>query len=78
MNGAGDLGGMMGFGPVINEPEGPPFHAHWEGRVHAMVIALGAAGRWSIDAFRYALESLPPGEYLTSAFYPAFRVIRLV
>ena len=69
MNGAADLGGMMGFGPVIVGPDGPFFHTDWERRAHAMVIALGAAGHWSIDASRYARESLPPGEYLTSAYY---------
>ena len=69
MNGAADLGGMMGFGPVVVEPEGPPFRADWERRAHAMVIAMGAAEHWNIDASRYARESLPPGEYLTSAYY---------
>jgi nitrile hydratase len=69
MNSAADLGGMMGFGPVVNEPEGQFFHAEWERRAHAMVIAFGAAGRWSSDGGRYARESLPPGEYLTSSYY---------
>jgi nitrile hydratase len=69
MNGAADLGGMMGFGRVLSEPEGQPFHVEWERRAHAMVIAIGASGCWSIDAGRYARESLPPGEYLTSSYY---------
>ncbi len=69
MNGAADLGGMMGFGPVVHAPTGRPFHADWERRAFAMVIALGAAGRWNIDTGRYARESLPPGEYLTSTYY---------
>lgn len=69
MNGAADLGGMMGFGPVVVKPDEPPFQAEWERRAHAMVIALGAAGHWSIDASRYARESLPPAEYLTSTYY---------
>ena len=33
MNGAADLGGMMGFGPVVPEPEDERFHAEWERRV---------------------------------------------
>lgn len=69
MNGAADLGGMMGFGPVVPEPEGEPFHAGWERRVLALTLAIGAAGRWNIDASRHARESLPPGEYLTSGYY---------
>jgi len=69
VNGAADLGGMMGFGPVIGEPENEYFHADWERRALALTLAVGAAGRWSIDAGRHARESLPPGEYLTSTYY---------
>lgn len=69
MNGAADLGGMMGFGPVEPEPDEPPFHAAWEARALALTLAMGAAGQWSIDASRYARESLPPAVYLTSSYY---------
>lgn len=69
MNGAADLGGMMGFGAVVPEPEDERFHADWERRVLALTLAAGAAGRWSIDRSRYARESLPPGQYLTSSYY---------
>lgn len=69
MNGAADLGGMMGFGPVVPEPEGAPFHADWERRVLALTLAAGALGRWNIDASRHAREALPPKEYLTSSYY---------
>jgi nitrile hydratase len=69
VNGAADLGGMMGFGPVRPEPEGEPFHADWERRVLALTLAVGAAGRWSIDASRHARESLPPAQYLTSSYF---------
>lgn len=69
MNGAADLGGMMGFGPVVPEPEGEPFHAEWERRALALTLAVGAAGRWSIDASRHARESLPPAQYLNSSYF---------
>ena len=69
MNGAADLGGMMGFGPVLPEPEHERFHADWERRALALVLAMGAAGRWSIDASRFARESLPPPVYLSSTYY---------
>ncbi len=69
MNGAADLGGMMGFGPVEPEPADERFHADWERRALALTLAVGAAGRWSIDASRHARESLPPAEYLTSTYY---------
>ncbi len=67
MNGAADLGGMMGFGPVVGDDE--LFHADWERRALALTLAMGAAGRWSIDASRHARESLPPAQYLSSTYY---------
>jgi nitrile hydratase len=69
VNGAADLGGMMGFGPVVGEPEDERFHADWERRVLAMTLAMGAAGRWNLDAGRHAREALPPPVYLTSTYY---------
>ncbi len=36
MNGAHDLGGMHGFGPVEPEPNEPVFHHEWERRVFAL------------------------------------------
>ncbi|ONG47254.1 nitrile hydratase subunit beta [Pseudoroseomonas deserti] len=69
MNGAQDLGGMMGFGRVIPEPEAEIFHAEWEKRALAVTLAAGALGRWNIDISRHARETLPPGEYLTSTYY---------
>ena len=64
-----DMGGMHGFGPVEPEPNEPVFHATWEGRVHALQRALGAAGLWSIDGGRASLETLNPATYLASTYY---------
>jgi nitrile hydratase len=69
MNGAQDLGGMMGFGPVAPEKDEPFFHAAWERRALAVTLAMGATGSWPLDAGRYARESLPPAEYLSSSYY---------
>jgi nitrile hydratase len=69
MNGAADLGGMMGFGPVQREDNEPPFHAEWERRAFALTLAMGATGSWTLDASRFARESLPPAEYLSSSYY---------
>jgi nitrile hydratase len=69
MNGAQDLGGMMGFGPVVPEADEPPFHGEWEKRTLAITLAMGATGEWSLDASRFARESLPPPQYLTSTYY---------
>ena len=69
MNGAQDLGGMMGFGPVVPEANEPPFHGEWEKRTLALTLAMGATGEWSLDASRFARESLPPPQYLASTYY---------
>ena len=64
-----DMGGMHGFGKVEPEPNEPVFHAAWEGRVHALQRAVGAAGLWSIDGGRASLETLRPTTYLASTYY---------
>lgn len=69
MNGAQDLGGMMGFGPVVAEPDEPAFHAQWERRAFALTMAAGFTGQWNIDMSRSARESLPPAQYLSSSYY---------
>jgi nitrile hydratase len=69
MNGVHDMGGMDGFGKVEVEPNEPPFHEKWEGRVLAMQRAMGYAGAWHIDDSRYAQETLPPQVYLAVSYY---------
>ncbi len=68
MNGVHDMGGMDGFGKVEVEPNEPPFHEKWEGRVLAMQRAMGYAGAWHIDDSRYAQETLPPQVYLAVSY----------
>jgi hypothetical protein len=69
MDGIHDMGGMDGFGKVEPEPNEPPFHAAWEGRVLAMQRAMGYAGAWQIDMSRFAQERLPPQVYITASYY---------
>jgi len=69
MDGIHDMGGMDGFGKVEAEPNEPTFHEKWEGRVMAMVRAMGANGGLNIDTQRFARESLPPVTYLESSYY---------
>jgi nitrile hydratase len=69
VNGGQDMGGMHGFGPVVAEADEPWFHADWERRVFALVLAMGAGGKWNIDAGRFAREDRPPGEYLDMTYY---------
>lgn len=69
MNGIHDMGGMHGFGPIVREENEPVWHAAWEARIFAVSAALGAWGRWPIDAGRAQIESMPAEEYLRSAYY---------
>jgi len=69
MNGAQDLGGQMGFGPIELEDNEPNFHAIWEERAFALTLAMGATGSWTIDTSRFARETLPPVDYLSSSYY---------
>lgn len=69
MNGAHDLGGMHGFGPVEIEPDEPVFHHEWERRAFAITLATGFLGKWNIDQSRYARELMPPAEYLATTYY---------
>ncbi len=48
MNGAADMGGMHGFGPVVPEPNEPVFHAEWEGHSFALNMVTGVAKLWNI------------------------------
>jgi nitrile hydratase len=67
MNGIHDMGGMQDMGPVRSEKNEPVFHAAWEGRVFAMVMAID--GDWPPGQGRYHLELIPPADYLRMSYY---------
>ncbi|MEE9276341.1 MAG: nitrile hydratase subunit beta [bacterium] len=69
MNGVHDMGGMHGLGPVAPEENEPVFHEAWEKRVFAMVLAMGAWGKWNIDMNRHSREVMPAGDYLNTSYY---------
>jgi nitrile hydratase subunit beta len=54
-----DLGGQDVPGAIVQEPEGEYFHAAWEPRVMALVVAMGPTGMSNIDMNRAARETLP-------------------
>lgn len=69
MNGAQDLGGQMGFGPVAPEANEPVFHAEWEKRALGVTLCAGAMSPWTLDEGRHARESLHPADYYSSSYY---------
>ena len=62
-----DLGGQLGHGAVVPEPEGELFHAAWEPRAFALTLAMGATGAWNLDISRAARETLP--DYASLSYY---------
>jgi nitrile hydratase len=71
MNGAHDLGGMHGLGPINPEPEAEEsvFHTDWGKRVFGLTLAAGFLGKWNIDMSRYARERQHPVDYLQHTYY---------
>jgi nitrile hydratase subunit beta len=67
VNGVHDMGGMQGMGELGYEPNGPVFHAPWEGRVHAMATALNVYGKWR--GLRPEIELIPAPDYLRMSYY---------
>ncbi|RJF70013.1 nitrile hydratase subunit beta [Rhodopseudomonas palustris] len=69
MDGAHDMGGMDGFGPVVPEPDEPAFHAPWERRAFAITLAMARHGGWNLDMTRFARENRSPADYLSKSYY---------
>lgn len=69
MNGVHDMGGMHGLGPVEAEKDEPVFHADWEAKALALTLAMGAWGKWNIDASRHQRELIPGPAYLRMSYY---------
>jgi nitrile hydratase len=69
MNGVHDMGGMHGMGSIQHEKNEPVFHARWEARTFALMLAAGAWRRWNLDASRYTRELIPAADYLRMSYY---------
>lgn len=69
MNSIHDMGGMQGLGELHYEENEPVFHEPWEGRVPAMMSALGLYG-----GFRVPIESIPAADYLRMSYYERWLV----
>ena len=69
MNGIHDLGGMHGLGAIACEDDGVVFHHEWEGKVLALARAALAGGHFNLDEYRYAMERIPPAQYLDISYY---------
>ena len=69
MNGAHDMGGVHGFGPIPLEKDEPVFHTDWESRVFGMAISLGSQGVYDPVGLRFGMEEIEPAKYLASSYF---------
>jgi nitrile hydratase beta subunit len=69
MDGVHDMGGMHGFGRVI-EPGGElAYHEGWEPRVFAIQMLVGLEGLGAGPGGRAVREEMDPASYLTASYY---------
>ena len=64
-----DMGGNPAQLVIPDKRDDPKFEEEWHRRVLGITIAVGAMGAWSIDASRYARESLPRSDYIKFSYY---------
>lgn len=69
MNGIHDMGGLHGFGPVVQEEDEPVFHSRWESRVFCITQVLDTRQIWNLDEHRHEIELMHPADYLTAGYY---------
>jgi nitrile hydratase beta subunit len=69
MDGVHDMGGMHGFGTVV-EPGGElPYHEWWEPRVFAIQMLVGVEGLGAGPGGRAVREEMDPARYLAASYF---------
>lgn len=69
MDGVHDMGGMHGFGAVV-EPDGDlPYHERWEPRAFAIQMLVNLEGLGAGPGGRPVREEMDPAHYLTASYY---------
>jgi len=71
------MGGMEGFGPVPVDDD-VTFHEPWERQAQGLAIPVQVAARSNLDAFRHAIERVPPAQYLEGYFHRWARAFETV
>lgn len=69
VNGAYDIGGAAGLGPVLVDEDDAAFPEPWEGLVMAMSLGGAASGIFNRDQHRAASGAIHPALYLMSSHY---------
>jgi nitrile hydratase subunit beta len=69
MNGIHDMGGLHGFGLVVQETDEPVFHSYWESRIFCMTQVLDTKEIWNLDEHRHEIELMNAADYITAGYY---------
>jgi nitrile hydratase subunit beta len=70
MDGVHDMGGVLGYGPVLVEPNEPVFHEPWEGLAFALnMVSIGNLRAYNADAYRHSVERIADDRYLAAPYY---------
>ncbi len=69
MDGVHDMGGMHGFGPVIEPGAELAYHEPWEPRAFAIQMLVGLEGLGAGPGGRPVREGMEPAHYLAASYY---------
>src|SRR5271169_5715191 len=69
MDGVHDMGGMHGFGRVVEPGSELPYHERWEPRVFAIQMLVGLEGLGAGPGGRPVREEMDPADYLAASYY---------
>lgn len=69
MNGIHDMGGLHGFGLVVQEKNEPVFHSYWESRIFCITQVLDTKEIWNLDEHRHEIELMNAADYITAGYY---------
>ena len=76
MDGAHDLGGKQGFGPIDVETDFVAFHEPWQARGWAITRSIFRAD-WTLDWWRHVRELIDPVDYLTRPYFDSWLQLQM-
>jgi nitrile hydratase len=69
VDGVHDMGGMHGFGAVVEPGSEAPYHERWEPRVFALHLMISTERLGAGPGGRPTREEMEPAEYLEASYY---------
>ena len=63
------MGGMHGFGPVVEPGGALPYYERWEPRIFALHLLIGSEGLGAGPGGRPTREEMDPAHYLGASYY---------